>query len=61
MKKIRDNIIYKIIHAEDKVIIDILMVIIFALTLILRTNFMFGLHWISIILFLIVDIISIIH
>lgn len=67
MKKIRDNIIYKIIHAEDEtintitIIVDVLMVITFALTLILRTNFMFGLYWISIILFLIVDIISIMH
>ena len=67
MKKIRDNIIYKIIHADDEkinaitIVVDVLMVIIFALTLILRTNFMFGLYWISIILFLIVDIISIMH
>ena len=67
MKKIRDNIIYKIIHADDEkintitIVVDILMVIIFALTLILRTNFMFGLYWISIILFLIVDLVSIIH
>lgn len=67
MKKIRDNIIYKIIHAEDEtintitILVDILMIITFALTLILRTNFMFGLYWISIILFLIVDIISIMH
>ena len=35
--------------------------IIFALTLTLRTKFMFGLYWISIILFLIVDLVSIIH
>lgn len=67
MKKIKDNIIYKIIHADDEtintitIIVDVLMVIIFALTLILRTNFMFGLYWTSIILFLIVDIISIMH
>lgn len=67
MKKIRDNIIYKIIHADDEkinaitIVVDVLMVIIFALTLILRTNFMFGLYWISIILFLIVDLVSIIH
>ena len=67
MKKIRDNIIYKIIHADDEkinaitIVVDVLMVIIFALTLFLRTNFMFGLYWISIILFLIVDLVSIIH
>lgn len=67
MKKIKDNIIYKIIHADEKkintitIVVDVLMVIIFALTLILRTNFMFGLYWISIILFLIVDLVSIIH
>lgn len=67
MKKIKDNIIYKIIHVDDEIIntitiiVDVLMVIIFALTLILRTNFMFGLYWTSIILFLIVDIISIMH
>lgn len=67
MKKIRDNIIYKIIHTDDEkinaitIVVDVLMVIIFALTLILRTNFMFGLYWISIILFLIVDLVSIIH
>lgn len=67
MKKIRENIIYKIIHTDDKkintitIVVDILMVIIFALTLTLRTKFMFGLYWISIILFLIVDLVSIIH
>ena len=67
MKKIRDNIIYKIIHADDEkinamtIVVDILMIIIFALTLILRTNFMYGLYWISIILFLIVDVVSIMH
>ena len=39
MKKIRENIIYKIIHTDDKkintitIVVDILMVIIFALTL----------------------------
>ena len=67
MKKIRENIIYKIIHTDDKkintitIVVDILMVIIFALTLTLRTKFMFGLYWISIILFLIVDLVSIMH
>ena len=67
MKKIIDKITYKIIHADDEkinaitIVVDVLMVIIFALTLILRTNFMFGLYWISIILFLIVDLVSIIH
>ena len=65
MKKILDKITYKIIHVDDKVIngitisVDILTAIIFILTLILRTNLMFALYWISIILFLIVDIISI--
>lgn len=67
MKKILDKITYKIIHVDDKVInaitisVDILTTIIFILTLILRTNLMFALYWISIILFLIVDIISIMH
>jgi len=67
MKKILDKITYKIIHVDDEkinaitIVVDVLMVIIFALTLILRTNFMFGLYWISIILFLIVDLVSIIH
>ena len=67
MKKIIDKITYKIIHTDDKkintitIVVDILMVIIFALTLTLRTKFMFGLYWISIILFLIVDLVSIIH
>lgn len=67
MKKILDKITYKIIHVDDKVIngitisVDILTAIIFILTLILRTNLMFALYWISIILFLIVDIISIMH
>ena len=67
MKKILDKITYKIIHVDDKVIngitisVDILTSIIFILTLILRTNLMFALYWISIILFLIVDIISIMH
>ena len=67
MKKILDKITYKIIHVDDKVIngitisVDILTAIIFILTLILRTNLMFALYWISIILFLIVDIISIMY
>ena len=67
MKKILDKITYKIIHVDDKVIntitiiVDILTAIIFTLTLILRTNLMYGLYWIAIILFLIVDIISIMH
>lgn len=67
MKKLVDKITYKIIHADDKIInamtiiVDILMVIIFALTLILKTNFMYGLYWLFIILFLAVDLISIMH
>ena len=67
MKKILDKITYKIIHVDDKVIngitisVDILTAIIFILTLILRTNLMFALYWISIILFFIVDIISIMY
>ena len=62
-----DKITYKIIHVDDKVIntitiiVDILTAIIFTLTLILRTNLMYGLYWISIILFLMVDIVSIMH
>ena len=54
MKKIIDKITYKIIHVDDKVIngitisVDILTAIIFILTLILRTNLMFALYWISI-------------
>ena len=67
MKKIIDKITYKIIHVDDKVIntitiiVDILTAIIFTLTLILRTNLMYGLYWIAIILFLIVDVVSIMH
>jgi len=67
MKKILEKITYKIIHAKDEtintitIIVDILTAIIFTLTLILRTNLMYGLYWIAIILFLIVDIISIMH
>ena len=67
MKKILDKITYKIIHVDDKVIntitiiVDILTAIIFTLTLILRTNLMYGLYWIAIILFLIVDVVSIMH
>ncbi|MBO5096034.1 MAG: hypothetical protein J6B98_04090 [Bacilli bacterium] len=67
MKKMTDKITYKIIHADDKIIntmtiiVDILMIVIFALTLILKTNFMYGLYWIFIILFLTVDLISIMH
>ena len=67
MKKILDKITYKIIHVDDKVIntitiiVDILTAIIFTLTLILRTNLMYGLYWIAIILFLMVDIVSIMH
>ena len=66
MKKIIDKITYKIIHVDDKVIntitiiVDILTAIIFTLTLILRTNLMYGLYWIAIILFLIVDVVSIV-
>ena len=67
MKKILEKITYKIIHAKDEtintitIIVDILTAIIFTLTLIFRTNLMYGLYWIAIILFLIVDIISIMH
>ena len=67
MKKIIDKITYKIIHVDDKVIntitiiVDILTAIIFTLTLILRTNLMYGLYWIAIVLFLMVDIVSIMH
>lgn len=41
--------------------IDVLMFIVFILTLILRTNLMFGLFWIFIILYFIVDIINVMH
>ena len=67
MKKIFDKITQKIIHAEDRtintitIIVDVLTTIIFILTLILRTDFMYGLYWIFIILFLIVDVVSIMH
>ena len=41
--------------------IDILMFIVFILTLILRTNLMFGLYWIFIILYFIVDMMNVMH
>ena len=41
--------------------IDVIMVIIFILTLILRTNLMFGLYWIFIILYFIVDMMNVMH
>lgn len=41
--------------------IDVLMFIIFILTLILRTDLMFGLYWIFIILYFIVDMINVMH
>ena len=41
--------------------IDVLMFIVFILTLILRTNLMFGLYWIFIILYFIVDMINVMH
>lgn len=41
--------------------IDVLMFIVFMLTLILRTNLMFGLFWIFIILYFIVDMINVMH
>lgn len=41
--------------------IDVLMFIIFILTLILRTNLMFGLYWIFIILYFIVDMMNVMH
>lgn len=41
--------------------IDVLMFIIFVLTLILRTNLMFGLYWIFIILYFIVDMMNVMH
>lgn len=67
MKKIRDKIQYNITHTTDEIIngitlvVDILTTIIFILTLIFKTDFMYGLYWIFIILFFIVDIISIMH
>ncbi|MBQ2873240.1 MAG: hypothetical protein IJE89_04515 [Bacilli bacterium] len=41
--------------------IDVLMFIVFILTLILRTNLMFGLFWIFIILYFIVDMMNVMH
>lgn len=41
--------------------IDVLMFLIFILTLILRTDLMFGLYWIFIILYFIVDMINVMH
>ena len=41
--------------------IDVLMFLIFILTLILRTDLMFGLYWIFIILYFIVDMMNIMH
>lgn len=41
--------------------IDVLMFMVFILTLILRTNLMFGLYWIFIILYFIVDMINVMH
>lgn len=41
--------------------IDVLMFIIFILTLILRTDLMFGLYWIFIILYFIVDMMNVMH
>lgn len=41
--------------------IDVLMFIVFILTLILRTNLMFGLFWIFIIFYFIVDMMNVMH
>ena len=41
--------------------IDVLMFLIFILTLILRTNLMFGLYWIFIILYFIIDMVNVMH
>lgn len=41
--------------------IDVLMFMIFILTLILKTNLMFGLFWIFIILYFIVDMMNVMH
>lgn len=41
--------------------IDVLMFLIFILTLILRTDLMFGLYWIFIILYFIVDMMNVMH
>lgn len=41
--------------------IDILMLIVFILTLILKSNLMFGLYWIFIILYFIVDMMNVMH
>ena len=41
--------------------IDVIMFIILVLTLILRNNLMFGLYWIFIILYFIIDMINVMH
>ena len=41
--------------------IDVIMFIVLILTLILRTNLMFGLYWIFIILYFIVDMMNVMH
>lgn len=41
--------------------IDVIMFIVLVLTLILRTNLMFGLYWIFIILYFIVDMMNVMH
>ncbi len=41
--------------------IDIIMFIVFVLTLIFKTNLLYGLYWIFIILYFMVDMINIMH
>ena len=41
--------------------IDIIMFIVFVLTLIFKTNLLYGLYWIFIVLYFMVDMINIMH
>lgn len=65
--KTQENLQQKIFHAKDETIntitltVDILMTIIFVLTLILKNDIMFALYWTFTPLLLIVDILSIMH